>query len=198
MTNAHMNKKKLVVMVVIFLLIFSLFIFIIKNDIFKKPEYFSYNQFTNEIEKSTIEDDWIILPEELEKSEGTTFVANNYIVRGYFDNFDKSNKTITLKAEIMNRKQYRMVETIITNETIMACWPETLYDNAGQNKIATYQLTFPLENKDDFLKIREEKIIESYDFSKLENSSYLIIQLVNSIDISMKNEIKKIILVGSC
>ena len=193
-----MNRRNITITILIsiFLLILLFFLFI--TNTLKKPDYFSYNQFTNKIIKTNLKEESLILPEELEEAEGTNFIANNYIVRGYFDSFNKNENIITLKAEIMNRKQYRLIDTIITNDTIMACWPETLYDNASQKGILTYQLTFPLDNKDDFLKIRQERILDKYDFSKLENSDYLIIQLINSVDINIDNKIKKLIIVGSC
>ena len=195
-----MTKKIALLMGAGFFSLFILFLFIFKDDFFweNNEKYFTYNQLNKEAVVIDPKQESIVLPEEFEDDQSWEYNVYNYIIRGFFENFNSKNNLITLKAEIGNRKVYREIGAQITNETIVSCWPEYLYDTVNKQNIPTHSLTFQLNDPSDLLFIKQEKILNDYDYKEISKDNYLIIQLKDKVNTVEINQIKKLIIIGSC
>lgn len=191
-------KNKFFLVLVFLCSLASLVFFYFRN---KKTDFYLYNQLENKKEKIDPETDFIILPEDLEKTNDPMFYTQNYILRGYLDKYDNNLKEIEIKAEILNRNQYRNQRAQINQNTIVVCWPSTLFDQVKKINIPTHSLTFLIDDPTDTLRVKEEKLLNEYDLKSLNQHNYIIMQLEEPINSSENyiNIIKKlIILMDQC
>lgn len=189
-----MKSKKWLFFAVLVLFTIGLLAYFVKYK--NRPELFSYDNLNNKVKEINPEIEIVVKPEELKNEQNTNFLIKNYIVRGYFENYDQQQKQIDIKAQLVNTNQYRIISSKITEKTIISCWPEYLYDTVKKIEIPTNKLTFMINSTDDLLKINQEKIVENFDFKTLTNYDYLIIQLDDPVSIT-DNKIKKLIILDS-
>lgn len=195
-------KKWLVFLVLVFLLGIGFFLYL-RQRISQQntADKLIFNADAQRWEKYTYEDQVEGDRESiLATSNNEEGLHNPAVFKGYFDNYDENNQTLTIKA-IVPFTQNNLVEKLevklLAGQSIY-CAPSIYVDpNTG---VAYETKSFVLPVKDgETLSFHVEKLISFTDF--LEQSTeqtFLHLQLTENYDQSKTNYVQKILVIGLC
>ena len=158
-----------------------------------------YNPITQKWEKTYLTDE--INREEIQKNRGNEDgLYNQSILRGYFESYDETNSTLTMKSIVpfTQNSLFEISQLRLNSVQDIYCAPERYVDPNNGKSFEVRNLTIPVKDG-QALYIPTEKIINFETFiSKSKDSTYILVQLTKNYDKESTNYAKKIIVIGLC
>ena len=125
---------------------------------------------------------------------------NQLVQRGYFDSFDQSTNSLSLKAVIpfTAESQYYLLTAQLDLNQSVYCVPEYIIDEQTGQYLPVKEITFPVKDG-EILAIPGEKKITLEDFlTQSTPQTYLFVQLLDKPKTDGVNYIQKLIVLGLC
>ncbi len=163
------------------------------------PPGLIYNTITQQGEEATNSDPHVTR-DDVVRGDNTTGLDNFTLLKGYFDSYEESSKTLTIKSimPFTNNNKFELVNLQLNPSQAIYCVPKYYTDpNTGKTYL-TKAITVPVKDN-EVLFFPGEKPIPINEFLTRSNDlTYLMIQLTNDFDKETTNYVKKLIVTGLC
>lgn len=163
------------------------------------PAGLVYNTITQSWEE-TAETNPTVSREEIVPGENSDGLHNYTLLRGYFDRYDVTTNTLTIKAiqPFTNNNLTKLTQVHLNPSQSIYCTPTHYTDpNTGKSYLMK-SLTMPV--RDGELLFVPTEQLSSFDnfLTRSHELTYLLIQLTSNFDAQVTNYVQKIIAIGIC